>query len=56
MRRIECPTKNSYFRDGINPDLCEVLNKVKVRALRRQRDQRKLEVQIVRVRFQNTKS
>jgi len=56
MRRIKSSAKNSYFRDGINPDLCGELNKVEARALRKQKDQRKLVEQIVHVRFQNTKS
>ena len=56
MRWIKSPTKNSYFRDGINPDLCEVLNTVEAKALQKQRDQRKLEKLEVREPFQNTKS
>ena len=56
MRWIERSTKNSYFRDGINPGPCEVLSKEVRRELRRQIDQRRLVEPQVRERSQNTKS
>ena len=56
MRWIKCPTKNSYFRDEINPGPCEVLNREVVKELRRQRGQRKLAMLEVRERFRNTES
>ena len=53
---IKSPTKNSYFRDEINPGPCEVLNREEVKELRMRIDQRKLAMLEVRERFQNTKS
>jgi len=56
MRWIKSPTKNSYFRDGINPGPCEVLSKEVTKERRMQRDQRRLVGLQVRERFLNTKS
>jgi len=56
MRWIKCPTKNSYFRDEINPGPYEVLNREAKLERRRQRGQRKLAKLEVRERFLNTKS
>jgi hypothetical protein len=53
---IKGPTKNAYFRDGINPDLCEVLKKEEEIERRKQRARRRLVALKVRVRFLNTKS
>jgi len=53
---IKCPTENSYFRDGINPGPCEVLNREVKRELRMQRDQRRLVGLQVRELPLNTKS
>ena len=53
---IKCPTKNSYFRDEINPGPCEVLNREVVKELRKRIDQRKLATLEVRELFRNTKS
>jgi hypothetical protein len=53
---IKCPTKNSYFRDGINPGPCEVLSREVASELRMRIGQRKLAMLEVRERFQNTKS
>ncbi len=56
MRWIKGPTKNSYFRDGINPGPCVVLNKEVMTIQRRQKAQKILVGQKVRERFRNTKS
>ena len=56
MRWIKSPTKNSYFRDGINPGPCEVLNKEVMKERQMQRAQRKLVGPEVREQFRNTKS
>jgi hypothetical protein len=53
---IKGPTKNSYFRDEINPGPCEVLNKEVVKERQMQRDQRKLATLEVREQLLNTKS
>jgi hypothetical protein len=56
MRWIKCPTKNSYFRDEINPGPYEVLNKEAKLEHRKQRDQRRLVGLQVRELPLNTKS
>ena len=56
MRWIERSTKNSYFRDEINPGPCEVLNREEVKELQMRIDQRRLVEPQVRERSQNTKS
>jgi hypothetical protein len=56
MRWIKGPTKNSYFRDEINPGPYEVLNKEVVKERQMQRDQRKLAKLEVREQLLNTKS
>jgi hypothetical protein len=53
---IKCPTKNSYFRDEINPGPCEVLNREEVKELRMRIGQRKLATLEVREQLLNTKS
>jgi hypothetical protein len=56
MRWIKCPTKNSYFRDEINPGPCEVLSREVAQEHQLQRGQRKLATLEVRERFRNKKS
>jgi hypothetical protein len=53
---IKRSTKNSYFRDEINPGPCEVLNREVVKELRKRIAQRKLATLEVRELFRNTKS
>jgi hypothetical protein len=53
---IKGPTKNSYFRDEINPGPCEVLNREEVKELRMRIGQRKLATLEVREQLLNTKS
>jgi hypothetical protein len=56
MRWIKSSTKNSYFRDGINPGPCEVLSKEAKRECQKQIVQRKQVMLGVRERSRNTKS
>jgi hypothetical protein len=56
MRWIKSSTKNSYFRDEINPGPCEVLSKEVRQERQMKRGQRRLAMLEVRERFQNTKS
>ena len=53
---IKSPTKNSYFRDGINPGPCEVLSKEARPEHQMQRGQRRPVRQEVREQLLNTKS
>jgi hypothetical protein len=56
MRWIKCPTKNSYFRDEINPGPYEVLSREARSKHQMQRGQRKLATLEVREQLLNTKS
>jgi hypothetical protein len=56
MWRIKSTAENSYFRDGINPGPCVVLNKEVARELRKQKAQRILGAQKVHEPSLNTKS
>ncbi len=56
MWRIEGPAENSYFRDGINPGPCVVLNKEVMTTNQRRIAQRKSVGQKVREQSLNTKS